>query len=149
MEQGRLRFWHRTSCVIAFAFFGIRFNGAGLGFSGEILTGDCLDWPKIGSLLFLAAICLTFFLPRIAAMTALVAAIGYAPFYLNPGILVLFQRIFRGGYSMPELGLFDWAFWTIVGLAIVVVAALLSIIILFGQRKRTSLRSGTQHAWLD
>ena len=81
----------------------------------------------IGSTLFLAAIVLTFFLPRIAASIALAAAILCFPFYLHVLMPGPSHWIFRGEYSFPLSRAFYWDNWAVVGVLSLLVAAILSI----------------------
>lgn len=96
-------------------------------FSGGRLTGPLLHMADLGSLLFLAAVLLTFFLRRIAATIALAATLLCLPFYLYILMPGPYRWIFKGEYSVPLHKPFHWDSWAIVGIVSLLFAAILSL----------------------
>ena len=92
-----------------------------------MLTGPILDMFDAGTLLFLCALVLTFFYPRIAAAIALAACLSSLPMYpyfATPGP---FRWIFRGEYSVPAPSNFVWNGWTMAGILSIFAAAYICI----------------------
>jgi len=71
------------ACFACVAVLWIHLDDYGASeFSGGWLTGPLFKMADLGSLLFLLALLLTFFLRRTAATIALAAALLCFPFYL-------------------------------------------------------------------
>ncbi len=81
----------------------------------------------LGSLLFLVALLMTMFFPRVAAAIALVAALLCLPFYLYILMSGPYRQIFKGEYSVPLQRPFVWNSWAVVGAISLVIAAFLSL----------------------
>ena len=120
--------WWAIACLACGVMFWIRLDDFGASeFSGGRLTGPLLKMAGLGSLLFLPALLLTFFLRRTAATIALAAALLCFPFYsyiLMPG---LFRWIFKGEYSVSLDRPFHWDNWAVVGVFSLVCAVVLSL----------------------
>lgn len=95
----------------------------GTEFSGGRLTGPLLDLYDIGSLLFILALLLTFFLRRIAAAITILASLLCLPLYLYFTAPGLFRRVFRGPWSGPLQTNFVWNRWTIMRILTLAIAA--------------------------
>jgi hypothetical protein len=107
-------------------------------FSGGWLTGKILTMADIGVLLFLSALVLTIFVPRVGAIVGLLAIVLCLPFYLYVVMPGPFRRIFNGEYSVPLQRTFVWNNWAIAGIIALTLAAAFSI-------RRLSERSGFQY----
>jgi hypothetical protein len=70
----------------------------------------------ISGLLFVVALILTFFHPRISATIALVAALLCLPIYLYFIMPGLYQHIFGGESSVPLQTFYYWNSWSAVGI---------------------------------
>ena len=96
-------------------------------FSGGWLTGPLLRMADLGSLLFLVALLLTFFLRRIAASIALAATLLCLPFYLYILMPGAYRWIFKGEYSVPLNRPFHWDSWAVVGLISLLFVVIMSL----------------------
>jgi len=88
----------------------------GTEFSGGWLTGSMLTLSQVGSLLCIAALLATFWFPRAAATTGLIASLLCLPLYLYfvaPGPC---RWVFRGEYSVPLQANFVYDKWAIAGI---------------------------------
>lgn len=116
------------ACLACGVVFWIHSDDFGASeFSGGRLTGPLLKMADLGSLLFLPALLLTFFLRRTAAIIALAAALLCFPFYsyvLLPGP---YRWIFKGEYSVALDRPFHWDSWAAAGVLSLVCAAVLSL----------------------
>jgi hypothetical protein len=99
----------------------------GTEFSGGRVTGVLLDMQDAGSGLFVIALLLTFLYRRIAAAVTLVACLLCLPLYLYFTAPSPFRRVFSGGLSVPLRAHFVWDNWTIVGIAVLVITAWVSV----------------------
>jgi hypothetical protein len=96
-------------------------------FSGGRITGKLFTMAEIGSLLFLVALLLTIFYPRVAAAMALTATLLGSPFCLYALMPGLYRQIFKGEYSAPLQRPLGWNNWAAVGVLSLVIAAFLSL----------------------
>ena len=105
--------WRQAASCLLCAIVGFTFS-APLGpseFSGGSVTGPLLTLHDVSGYLFLLAVLLTFLYPRIAAATAMAAALLSLPLYfyfIAPGP---FRWLFPGEYSGAELTSFVWNTW--------------------------------------
>ncbi len=88
-------------------------------FSGGRLTGPLFKMADLGSVLFLLALLLTFFLRRTAATISLAATLLCFPFYL--------YVLIKGEYSVPLYRPFHWDNWAVVGVFSLLFVATLSL----------------------
>lgn len=120
--------WLAIACLACEIVFWLRLDDFGASeFSGGRLTGPLLKMADFGSLLFLPALLLAFFLRRIAATIALAATLLCFPIYsyvLMPGP---YRWIFKGEYSVPLDRPFFWHNWAIVGVFSLICAAVVSL----------------------
>ena len=120
--------WQAAACLACVGVLWIRLDDFGASeFSGGRLTGKLFTMAELGSLLFLAALVLTFFSPRVAAAIALAATLLCLPFYLYILMPGPYQQIFKGEYSVPLQRPFVWNNWAVVGVLSLVIAACLSL----------------------
>lgn len=84
-------------------------------FSGGRLTGPLFKMADLGSVLFLLALLLIFFLRRTAATIAFAATLLCLPFYLYVLMPGPYRWIFKGEYSVPLSRPFHWDNWAVVG----------------------------------
>jgi len=96
-------------------------------FSGGRLTGPLFKMADLGSVLFLLALLLTFFLRRTAATIALAATLLCFPFYLYVLMPGPYRWIFKGEYSVPLYRPFHWDNWAVVGVFSLLFVATLSL----------------------
>ncbi|HEX3119347.1 MAG TPA: hypothetical protein VHP80_09660 [Candidatus Acidoferrum sp.] len=96
-------------------------------FIGGWLTGRIFSMADDGGMLFLLALILTIFLPRIASVAALLASLLCLPLYLYAVAPGPFRRVFRGMYAGMIPPSFVWDWWAVTGIATVIFAAFLSI----------------------
>jgi hypothetical protein len=99
----------------------------GSEFSGGSVTGPLLDLYNSGTLLFVAALVLTFFYLRIAAIIAMAASLVCLPLFLYFTAPGPFRRLFPGEYSVPLQARFVWNKFNILGMFILVLAMFVSI----------------------
>jgi hypothetical protein len=96
-------------------------------FSGGRLTGPLFKMADLGSVLFLAALLLTFFVRRVAAAIALGATLLCGPFYLYLLMPGPYRWVFKGEYSVPLYRPFRWDNWAVVGVFSLIFVAILSL----------------------
>ena len=96
-------------------------------FSGGRLTGPLFKMADLGSVLFLLALLLTFFLRRTAATIALAATLLCFPFYLYVLMPGPYRWIFKDEYSVPLYRPFHWDNWAVVGVFSLLFVATLSL----------------------
>src|ERR1700720_4013523 len=110
-------------CLIVIWKYGFAFSFAGTEASGGALTAPLENLYDIGFLLFLIALFLALFYPRIAAATMVLASLLCLPFYLyftTPG---LFPRVFpKMIWEHPLEANFIWNRWAILGILTLAVA---------------------------
>jgi hypothetical protein len=82
---------------------------------------------ELGSLIFVVALLLTFFLRRTASTIALAAVLLCFPFYLYILMPGLYRRTFKGEYSVPLYRPFHWDVWAAVGVLSLLFVAVLSV----------------------
>ena len=122
--------------VIAAAFnfkTGAGFDGT--EFAGGRITGPILTMSDFGFLFFLVAAIGVWFLPRVASIFGLLAALLSAPlvaYIVAPGP---FRRVFPGEYSVPLQSSFHWNGWGIACGATFVAAYAVATWNLFSFRK--------------
>lgn len=122
-------------CAIMVWNYGIGLEGT--EFSGGRVTGPLLDLYDIGSILFILAVLITFFLRRIAAAITILATLLCVPLYLYFTAPGLFRRIFRGPWAEPLQTNFVWNRWAIMGIIILSIAASVAFrsFLISGERK--------------
>jgi len=101
----------------------------GTEFSGGWLTGPLLSMADIGTLLFILALVLTFFFPRVAAVIGLVSSLLCVPlccFFIAP---VPFAYVFAPGheFKVQQTAVFHWHTWPVVTLFAAALASFLCV----------------------
>ena len=129
MEKlNKQKVWQAAACLACVGVLWIRLDDFGASeFCGDRLTGKLFTMADLGSLLFLVALLLTMFFPRVAAAIALVAALLCLPFYLYILMPGPYRQIFKGEYSVPLQRPFVWNNWAVVGAIGLVIAAFWSL----------------------
>lgn len=112
-------------CVIL--LWKYAFGLEGTEFSGGRLTGPLLDMEDIGAFLFIPALLLTFWYPRVAAAIAIVASFLCLPLYLYFTAPGPFRWICRGQYSVAAPANFVWIRSAIAGITALALAAYVGI----------------------
>ena len=94
-------------------------------FSGGWLTGPLLSMANAGAGLFMLALVVTFWRPRIAGAVGLASSLLCLPLYLYFVAPVPFAQIFAAGheFSTQPKGGFHWDPWAIAGILTVAVSA--------------------------
>jgi len=134
---GKEKVWQAVGCLICTVVLWARLDTVGASeFSGGRLTGPLFTMAETGGLLFPLALALTFFLGRIAATIALLAALLCLPLYLYFVLPGPYRWIFKGEYSVPLQGPFNWDNWAIAGILSLLFAAILSFAV-FREPQRT------------
>lgn len=124
----RQKAWQAIACLASTVVLWIHLDSFGASeFRGGWLTGPLFKMAVLGSLLFLVALVLTFFLRQTAATIVLAATPLCFPFYLYILMPGPFRWIFRGEYSVPLSRLFYWDNWAVVGILCLLFAAILSL----------------------
>lgn len=122
------KIWQAIACLTCTVVLWIYLDDFGASeFSGGWLTGPLFRMADLGGVLFLLALLLTFFLPRIAGTIALAAALLCLPFYLYILMPGPYQWIFKGESSIPNSRPFYWNNWAIVGVLSLLFAAFLGL----------------------
>jgi len=108
-------------------------------YSGGRITRHLFTMLDTGAMMFLLALILAFFIPRIAAVIGLAAGLLCLPAYgliLAPGpFQSVLQRLFGGEWEMPlRFWSFRWDSWAVVGL--LTIAAAVFIFLQRVMRKR-------------
>jgi hypothetical protein len=120
--------WQAIGYVACTIVIWIRLGDFGASeFRGGRLTGPLFSMAVLGSLFFLVAVVLTFFLRRVAATGGLAAVLLCLPFYLYILMPGQYRWIFKGEYSVPLRGPFHWDNWAVVGIFSLLLAAILSL----------------------
>ena len=120
--------WQASACLVPAAVlwkFGVAFEGT--EFSGARFTGSLLDLHDIGVLLFAAALPLTFFYLRLASGISLLACLLCFPLNLYLTAPGPFVRAFARGIWPPPADNFAWDNWTVAGIVVLTIAALISL----------------------
>ncbi len=115
-----------------------------LTFEGtEFGSGSLAGNQILGSLLFVAALILTFKYPRSAAVSALVACLLSLPLYLYLVFPRPFRQVWPGQWKVRELPsqVFVWGGWWITGIVLTVVVAYFCGHVLLGSVR---IRDGVQ-----
>ena len=138
MEKlSKQKVWQAAACFACVGVLWIRLDDFGASeFSGGRLTGKLFTMADLGSLLFLAALLLTIFFPRVAAVVALAATLLCLPFYLYILMPGPYRQIFKGEYSVPLQRPLVWNSWAVVGVLCLLMATFLSLHSLFKGRAR-------------
>jgi hypothetical protein len=124
----REKAWQAAACLVSVAVLWIHLDDFGASeFSGGRLTGRLLRMADLGSLFFLLALVLMFFLRRTAATIALFAVLLCLPFYLYILMPGPYRWIFKGEYYVPLNRPFHWDTWAAIGVFSLLFAAILSI----------------------
>ena len=116
--------WLAVNCLACVVVVLCNTNGLeGTEFSGGWLTGPLLSMADIGTGLFVLALIVTFWTPRIAAALGLASSLLCLPLYLYFLAPVPFNEIFGFGHqfkSHPSGG-FHWDPWAIGGVLTIAV----------------------------
>jgi len=112
-------------CVIDSLRYGSSLHGT--EFSGGRLTGRLLDLKDIGALLFILAVMVVSFYPRIAAAIVLTASLLCFPLYFYFTVPGVFRWLLPGAYAIPLRTNFVWDTWAIVGVLVLATATFLSL----------------------
>jgi len=97
------------------------------GASEFSLTGKLFAMAHLGFELFLVALLLTDFFPRVAAAFAFTAALLCLPFYLYIVLPEPYRQILKGEYSLPIQRQSVWNNWAALGIFSLGVAGVLSL----------------------
>jgi Na+/proline symporter len=129
MEKlSKRKLWQAAACLACVGVLWIRLDDFGASeFSGGQITAKLFTMADFGSLLFLVALLLTIFFPRVAAAIALAGALLCLPFYLYILMPGPYRQIFKGEYSVPLQRPFVWNSWAVVGVLSLVIVAFLSL----------------------
>ena len=128
MKNNGQRLWQASICLLcAVVTWWMFLRLEGSEFSGGSVTGPLLDLYNSGTLLFVAALVLTFFYLRIAAIIAMAASLVCLPLFLYFTAPGPFRRLFPGEYSVPLQARFVWNKFNILGMFILVLAMFVSI----------------------
>lgn len=106
--------------------FGMDLEGT--EFSGGKLTGPLLHMNDIGTLLFVIALLLVWFSPRVAATVSLIGAFLCLPLFLFFTVPGLFYHLFnRYEFKVPLGANVVWNSWAVLGILAVVIALYLNL----------------------
>jgi hypothetical protein len=120
--------WQAIACLVCTGVLWVYLDDFGASeFIGGRLTGPLFKMAYLGSLLFLLALLLTFFLRRTAATIALVSTLLCFPFYLYVLMPGPYRWIFKGEYSVPLKQRFHWDNWAVVGVFSLLLVATFSL----------------------
>jgi hypothetical protein len=97
----------------------------GTEFGGGSITGPVLDASLIGAFLYMLALVATVALPRVAAVSAFIAALLCLPLYIYRTLPSLFVRMSGGEWKDPPRGVFVWHGWSMTGLLVSVLVVCL------------------------
>jgi len=101
-KLSKLKVWQAAAFFACVVVLWIRLDDfCASEFSAGRLTGKLFTMADLGSLLFLVALLLTIFFPRVAAAIALAATLLCLPFYLYILMPGPYRQIFKGEYSVP------------------------------------------------
>jgi len=115
----------------ALAFQYDRFGGT--EFSGGRITGPMLDLFGVGTLMFALGLLTVWTYPRIAAVVGVSASLLCFPLYVYFTAPGPFRYVFRGEYSVPLRANFEWDFWAVLGLLVLIVTAYVSTRVFFAE----------------
>src|SRR6202049_3847259 len=120
--------WQAIACLGCTVVLWVHLDDFGASeFRGGRLTGPLFEMADLGSLLFLLALLLTFFLRRTASAIAIASTLLCFPFYLYVLMPGPYRWIFKGEYSVPLNHPFHWDNWAVVGVVSVLLVATLSL----------------------
>jgi len=110
------RIWQAIACLACVVVLWVRLGEFGASeFRGGRLTGLLFKAAGLGSLSFLLALPLTFFLRRAAATVALASTLLCFPLYLYVLMPGAYRWVFKGEYSVPLDRSFHWDNWAVIG----------------------------------
>lgn len=128
MKLGTQTLCQAATCLLCVVVAWTHTDGFGASeFSGGRLTGPIFSMFNYGSLMFVLALLLTFFLRFIAAAIALGASLLCLPLYLYVTAPGPFRRVFPGEYSVPLQSGFVWSRWAVLGMLTLVGAICISL----------------------
>ena len=126
--MGKQKVWQAITFLTCTGVLWIHLDDFGASeFSGGRLTGKLFTMADLGALLFLLALLLTMFFPRVAATVAFVASLLCLPFYLYILVPGPYRQIFKGEYSVPLQRPFVWNNWAAAGVVSLLLAAILGV----------------------
>lgn len=96
-------------------------------FSGGSVTGPLFTMAEVSSLVFVSALGLGFFYPRVSGILTLTGSALCAPLYLFVVMPGAYVATFAGEYSVPPHGWFAWSSWAMLGLLTLVVASVVGV----------------------
>jgi hypothetical protein len=127
-KQAKHKVWQLCLFLVCIALTWMYGNDLGTSeFSGGRITGPILTMFDSGTLLFVAALIVTFFYPRFSAAIGVAASLLCIPLYfyfVAPGP---FRWLFRGEYSVPLGTKFVWGKWELAGMLVLGLTAVLSV----------------------
>jgi hypothetical protein len=127
-KTNRQKVWQAIACVASIGVLWIHLDDFGASeFSGGRITGKLFTMANLASLLFIVALLVTIFFPRIGAVIALMATLLCVPFYLHVLMPGLYQQIFKGAYTDPLYRPFVWDSWALLGILSLLTAGILSV----------------------
>lgn len=127
-EMKKANIWLAGSCLVcAILLWTYGSDLEGTEFSGGRITGPLLNAVDLGLILFVAALLLSLFYRRLAAIAALVASLLCLPLYIYLIAPGPFRRVFPGEYSAPTLSNFVWNRSAMLAILSILVAAFLAI----------------------
>jgi len=116
-EHAKQKLWQAIGCLVCVVLTWAYADDLGASeFSGGRVTGPVLTMFDSGTLLFVAALVVTFLYPRVAAVIALAASLLCLPLYLYFTAPGPFRWVFRGEYKVPLQASFVWSKWAIAGI---------------------------------
>jgi hypothetical protein len=126
-QISKQKLWHAAAFLAAVGILWLHLDDFGGEFIGGWLTGKILSMADSGGILFLFALVLTIFLPRIASGVALLASLLCLPLYLYVVAPGPFRQLFKGEYKGSLNQPFVWNWWAAVGIASIILAAAFSV----------------------
>lgn len=124
----RHNIWLAAACVTcATLVWSYDFGLKGTEFSGGRTTGPLLHLSDLGLILFAAALVVTFFYLRVAALMTVIASLLCLPLYIYFAAPGAFRHVFPGDYSAPAQAHFVWNNRIVAGIFCLLAAACLGI----------------------
>jgi len=128
VKMSKQKVWQAIAFLTCTGVLWIHLDDFGASeFSGGRLTGKLFTMADLGALLFLLALLLTMFFPRVASTVAFVASLLCLPFYLYILMPGPYRQIFKGEYSVPLQRPFVWNNWAPIGVVSLLLAAILGV----------------------
>jgi hypothetical protein len=128
VKMSKQKVWQAIAFLTCTGVLWIHLDDFGASeFSGGRLTGKLFTMADLGALLFLLALLLTMFFPRVASTVAFVASLLCLPFYLYILMPGPYRQIFKGEYSVPLQRPFVWNNWAAIGVVSLLLAAILGV----------------------